>query len=120
MATPGALAAHRSNFYAGWNCAACNGCCLRGDHDDPVTLKNWSASCGICFHCWHLTGPGGISVPGAKVVLFNPQTGQQQITWIDEAGPPSAGLFEHFEHEGVMSDLHKPFVPHIFRQASNR
>ena len=31
-------------------------------------------------------GPGGVSVPGATVVLTNPQSGERKATWTDEAG----------------------------------
>ncbi|MGH9448325.1 MAG: carboxypeptidase-like regulatory domain-containing protein, partial [Terriglobia bacterium] len=34
----------------------------------------------------HVTGPGGISVPGAQVVLINPQTRQRKETWTDADG----------------------------------
>jgi len=31
-------------------------------------------------------GPGGVAVPGARVILFNPQTRQRKQTWSDETG----------------------------------
>lgn len=34
----------------------------------------------------HVRGPGGVSVPGATVQLFNPQTGERKETWTDESG----------------------------------
>ena len=34
----------------------------------------------------HVRGPGGVSVPGATVVLTNPQSGERKETWTDEAG----------------------------------
>jgi Carboxypeptidase regulatory-like domain/TonB dependent receptor-like, beta-barrel len=34
----------------------------------------------------HIHGPGGVSVPGATVVLVNPQTGERKATWSDESG----------------------------------
>ena len=34
----------------------------------------------------HVHGPGGVSVPGATVVLTNPQSGERKETWTDEAG----------------------------------
>jgi trimeric autotransporter adhesin len=34
----------------------------------------------------HVAGPGGVSVPGARVILFNPQTRQRKETWTDAAG----------------------------------
>src|SRR5579884_2329483 len=34
----------------------------------------------------HVEGPGGISVPGARVLLVNPATRQRKETWSDEAG----------------------------------
>ena len=34
----------------------------------------------------HVHGPGGVSVPGATVVLTNPQSGARKATWTDEAG----------------------------------
>ncbi|HEY6293376.1 MAG TPA: TonB-dependent receptor [Terriglobia bacterium] len=34
----------------------------------------------------HLRGPGGISVPGATVVLVDAQTGARKMTWSDESG----------------------------------
>ena len=33
-----------------------------------------------------MRGPGGVSVPGATVVLTNPQSGERKETWTDEAG----------------------------------
>lgn len=34
----------------------------------------------------HVTGPGGIAVPGARVFLVNPRTRQRKETWTDAAG----------------------------------
>ncbi len=34
----------------------------------------------------HVRGPGGVSVPGATVLLVNPQTGERKETWSDESG----------------------------------
>jgi hypothetical protein len=34
----------------------------------------------------HVAGPGGVSVPGARVFLFNPQTRQRKETWTDAGG----------------------------------
>jgi len=34
----------------------------------------------------HVHGPSGVSVPGATVVLTNPQTGERKETWTDDAG----------------------------------
>ena len=34
----------------------------------------------------HVHGPAGVSVPGATVVLTNPQTGERKETWTDDAG----------------------------------
>lgn len=34
----------------------------------------------------HVRGPGGISVPGATVLLLNPQSGERKETWTDESG----------------------------------
>lgn len=34
----------------------------------------------------YIHGPGGVSVPGATVVLVNPQTGERKATWTDESG----------------------------------
>lgn len=33
-----------------------------------------------------LRGPGEVAVPGARVILFNPQTRERKQTWTDEAG----------------------------------
>jgi hypothetical protein len=34
----------------------------------------------------HVRGPGGIAVPGATVLLTEPQTGERKLTWTDGAG----------------------------------
>ena len=34
----------------------------------------------------HVRGPGGVSVPGATVILTDPQTGERKETWTDEEG----------------------------------
>ncbi len=34
----------------------------------------------------HVAGPGSVSVPGARVILINPQTRQRKETWTDAAG----------------------------------
>jgi len=34
----------------------------------------------------HVRGPGSVSVPGATVLLVNPQTGVRKEAWSDESG----------------------------------
>jgi hypothetical protein len=34
----------------------------------------------------HVRGPGGVSVPGATVMVVNKQTGARKVTWTDESG----------------------------------
>jgi trimeric autotransporter adhesin len=34
----------------------------------------------------HVVGPGGVAVPGARVILFSPQTRQRKETWTDPTG----------------------------------
>ncbi|MGH9468874.1 MAG: carboxypeptidase regulatory-like domain-containing protein [Terriglobia bacterium] len=34
----------------------------------------------------HIAGPGGVAVPGARIILFNTQTRQRKETWSDSAG----------------------------------
>jgi hypothetical protein len=34
----------------------------------------------------HVTGPGGIAVPGATVILVENETGERKVTWTDEEG----------------------------------
>ena len=46
----------------------------------PAQTSNAGALTG------HVHGPGGVSVPGATVVLTNPQTGERKATWSDDAG----------------------------------
>jgi len=50
----------------------------------PVRLPAQTSSAGALTG--HVHGPGGVSVPGATVVLTNPQTGERKATWTDEAG----------------------------------
>src|SRR5271169_4721605 len=39
----------------------------------------------------HVRGPGGVSVPGATIILTEKQTGERKETWTDEAGNYSFG-----------------------------
>ncbi|MGB9487191.1 MAG: carboxypeptidase-like regulatory domain-containing protein, partial [Terriglobia bacterium] len=50
----------------------------------PAKLHAQVASTGTLTG--HVRGPGGVSVPGATVVLTNPQSGERKETWTDEAG----------------------------------
>ena len=50
----------------------------------PVRLPAQTGSAGAL--AGHVHGPGGVSVPGATVILTNPQTGERRATWTDEAG----------------------------------
>lgn len=34
----------------------------------------------------HVSGPGGVAVPGAKVLIVDPQTGKEKMTWTNQAG----------------------------------
>ncbi|HUY14487.1 MAG TPA: TonB-dependent receptor [Terriglobia bacterium] len=50
----------------------------------PARLHAQAATSGMVVG--HIRGPGGVAAPGAKVVLANPQTGQETMTWSNEAG----------------------------------
>jgi len=50
----------------------------------PVKLHAQTSNTGALTG--HVHGPGGVSVPGATVVLTNPQSGARKVTWTDEAG----------------------------------
>ena len=50
----------------------------------PAKLHAQAGSTGTLTG--HVRGPGGVSVPGATVVLTNPQSGERKATWTDEAG----------------------------------
>ncbi len=50
----------------------------------PFPLHAQTGAGGII--AGHIRGPGGVSVPGAKVTLVNPQTGKEKMTWSNEAG----------------------------------
>src|SRR5208337_1513579 len=50
----------------------------------PVSLHAQARNAGGLTG--HVHGPGGVSVPGATVVLTNPQSGERKATWTDEAG----------------------------------
>src|SRR5208283_1594809 len=50
----------------------------------PVQVYAQASSAGALTG--HVHGPGGVSVPGATVVLTNPQSGERKATWTDEAG----------------------------------
>ena len=50
----------------------------------PANLHAQAGSTGTLTG--HVRGPGGVSVPGATVVLTNPQSGERKATWTDEAG----------------------------------
>ena len=50
----------------------------------PAKLHAQAGSTGTLTG--HVRGPGGVSVPGATVVLTNPQSGERKETWTDEAG----------------------------------
>jgi len=50
----------------------------------PVTLQAQAGNTGTL--AGHVRGPGGVSVPGATVVLTNLQSGERKATWTDEAG----------------------------------
>ena len=45
-----------------------------------------STSPGNALVSGHVRGPGGVSVPGATVVLLDPQSGVTKQTWSDESG----------------------------------
>jgi hypothetical protein len=50
----------------------------------PVKLHAQASNAGGLSG--HVHGPGGVAVPGATVVLTNPQSGERKATWTDEAG----------------------------------
>ncbi len=50
----------------------------------------------------HVEGPGGVSVPGARVLLINPATRQRKETWSDEAG--------NFQFTGVQPGAYRIIV----------
>ena len=50
----------------------------------PARLLAQAGSTGTL--AGHVRGPDGVSVPGATVVLTNPQSGERKETWADEAG----------------------------------
>jgi hypothetical protein len=50
----------------------------------PVKLHAQAGSTGTLTG--RVRGPGGVSVPGATVVLTNAQSGERKATWTDEAG----------------------------------
>jgi len=50
----------------------------------PLKLHAQSSTAGGLTG--HVRGPGGVSVPGATVVLTNPESGARKATWTDEAG----------------------------------
>ena len=49
-------------------------------------LKLHAQTSGMGGVTGHVHGPGGVAVPGATVVLTNPQSGERKATWTDEAG----------------------------------
>jgi trimeric autotransporter adhesin len=51
----------------------------------PAATVNAQLSAGATLK-GHVAGPGGVSVPGARVILFNPQTRRRKETWTDAAG----------------------------------
>jgi hypothetical protein len=62
----------------------------------------------------HVRGPGGVSVPGASVLLTEKQTGERKETWTDEAGdytltgiPPGTYRLE-VSLVGFRSDVREP------------
>jgi hypothetical protein len=62
----------------------------------------------------HVQGPGGVSVPGATVILTNPQSGERKATWTDKAGnyvfnglPPGNYMLE-VSQVGFQTDLREP------------
>ncbi len=52
----------------------------------PTRLPAQAGGAGAGTLTGHVRGPGGVSVPGATVVLINPQSGERKETWTDEAG----------------------------------
>jgi len=50
----------------------------------PMKLGAQTSNAGVVTG--HVHGPSGVSVPGATVVLTNPQTGERKETWTDDAG----------------------------------
>src|SRR5512135_1440958 len=51
----------------------------------PITLNGQQTPVGGTLS-GHVRGPGGVSVPGATVMLTEKQTGVRKETWTDEDG----------------------------------
>ena len=52
----------------------------------PASLNGQTSDGSAGTIAGHVRGPGGVSVPGATVLVTDPQTGQRKETWTDEAG----------------------------------
>jgi trimeric autotransporter adhesin len=64
----------------------------------------------------HVRGPGGVAVPGATILLLDPQTGTRKQTWTDESGnyvlrgvPPGSYKLE-VSLVGFGTDVHEPLT----------
>lgn len=62
----------------------------------------------------HAHGPGGVAVPGATVILIDPQTGARKETWTDESGnydftSVNPGTYSlHISLVGFREDVREP------------
>ena len=78
----------------------------------PVNLRAQTSNAGSVTG--HVHGPGGVSVPGATVVLTNPQSGARKATWTDEAGNyvfnglPPANYKLEVSLVGFQTDVREP------------